>query len=197
MEWEAARRNRLELDEQKRLRDEELKTEGYSAPLAGKKKLNASRTELEEDLEMQRQLKAYENLRAEVRIREREELRSALGSDYDSEEDRDDLRDELTVTRTAPGPCQPRATKGFQDIEDQQTQMNQMLKEFSKPKARVDVQQMNEREVQWKTGWGNLTSPRWDAPGVPRNTPAVPRTGYRPPADAWEPQKVFDTGRRA
>ena len=40
---------------------------------------------------MQRQLKAYENLRAEVRIREREEGRSALGSDYDSEEDRDDI----------------------------------------------------------------------------------------------------------
>ena len=193
MEREAARRQ-FELDEQKRLREEELKQKDIQRRLLAEE-TERKRTELEEEIEMQRQLKAYENLRAEVRIREREELRSALGSDYDSEEDRDELHDQLTVTRTAPGPCQPQATKRFQDIEDQRAQMNQVLQEFSKPKARVDVQQMSERDV--VENWLEKSDvTRRDAPVVPRNTPAVPRTEYRPPVDAWEPQKVFDTGRQ-
>ena len=70
-----------------------------------------------------------------------------LGSDYDSDDDRDDLIGKLTETRDVPQTCQPRRTKEFQDMEVQKTQLNDVLHEFSKPKARVEVAHRSEREV--------------------------------------------------
>ena len=111
MEREAARRQ-FELDEQKRIRDEEIKQKDIQRQLL-KEETERQHRELEEELETQRQLAEYDKLRAEVKIREREEMRSILGSDYESS---DDEREDVTRCKTG-----PKQTLGFQDIEKQQT----------------------------------------------------------------------------
>ena len=74
---------RLEFERQSQLREEELKQANIRRKQL-EMETERRRQELEEELELQRQLKEYEQRKREVSIREREEMRSVLGSDYES-----------------------------------------------------------------------------------------------------------------
>ena len=89
---------------------------------------------------MQRKVSEFEKLQTEVKIREREEMRLTLGSDYESS---DEERDDVT---------QPKNTRrGFQDIEDQQAKMLSILQEYSKPQI-VQSMTILSHNVTWKIG---------------------------------------------
>ena len=47
--------------------------------------------ELDNALKLKKQKDEMENLQAELRLREREEVRTELGSDYESDSDREDV----------------------------------------------------------------------------------------------------------
>ena len=85
MEQEAARRQ-FELDQQRILRDEELKQKDIQRQIL-REETERQQRELEEELELQRQLAEYEKRRAEVHIRQRREMRSEFGSDFESSDD--------------------------------------------------------------------------------------------------------------
>ena len=88
-------------------------------------------------IEMQRKVSEFEKLQTEVKIREREEMRLTLGSDYESS---DEERDDVT---------QPKNTRrGFQDIEDQQAKMLSILQEYSKPHCAANGNSEPQRDVE-------------------------------------------------
>ena len=161
-------RERRQLKEQARLRDEQIKQTDIQWRLLQEEN-ERKQKEYEEEIETQRQITEYEKLRAEVRIRKREELRSALGSDFESS---DDECDDITKPRkrTTENP-------GFQSIDDQQAKMQKLLQSYSKP--------LNTKEVTPQhavTNWLQET----DAPAsrkleVPENLPAQTHQGYLPP----------------
>ena len=170
MEREAARRHvelerqRLELEEQNRRR------------LLLQEETERRQQELDEEFETQRQLEAYNNLRAEVQIREREELRSILGSDYESDDGPEDVT-RKQVPRRDP--------VRFQSDDDQQAMMHNILTDMSKPKPRVDVADMTQRRA--VENW--LDDSREKScvpPKVPLNTPAGVQDGY--------PQSKYEAG---
>ena len=182
---EAARRQ-LELNEQKRLRDEEIKRKDIQRRLL-QEETERQQRELEEELETQRQLAEYERRRAEVKIREREEMRSALGSDYESDDEREDVtREQVQVKKPT----------NFQPIEDQQASMLEILQEYSKPKINVDVSNMTQRK---RVGmWLDESDGMMRKPlQAPHNTPAVPQITYRLPAETRkEPLQLLDSQER-
>ena len=73
--------------------------------------------ELENELELNKQKHQMEKLQAELRLRESEEIREALGSDYDSDGDCDD-----DVTR----PKEPSPRYGF-PLESKQNELIQKV----------------------------------------------------------------------
>ena len=170
-EREAARRQ-FELDEQRRIRDEEIKQQDIQRRLL-QEETERQQRELDEELETRRQIAEYERLRAEVKIREREELRSTLGSDYESsDEERDDVTEpKKTATKTL----------GFQSIDDQQASMRKILQEFSKPTNVVENKTEPKRSVtNWLDDSNEFTAKTLK---VPHNTPALPREGCVPPIE--------------
>ena len=74
--------------------------------------------ELENALQLRKQRDEMENLEAELRLRQREEVRGELGSDYDSDSDRDDV--------TQPKHCAPKPQ--FQLECEQDEQMRNILR---------------------------------------------------------------------
>ena len=136
-----------------------------------KEKTERQQMELEEELKAQRQIAEYEGLRAEVKIREREELRSTLGSDYESsDEERDDVtQPKKTATKTL----------AFQSIDDQQASMRAILHEFSKPKNVVENKSEPKRSVNnWLDDSNAFATKTLQ---VPHNTLAQTGEGYIPP----------------
>ena len=128
--------------------------------------------ELEEEMETQRQIAEYEKLRAEVRIREREEMRSELGSDFESsdEEVERDVTKPKVVTKN---------TLRFQSDDDQQQKMLKILESYSKPLEASKV--TPQRAV---TNWLDDSREFADkTPKVPPNTPVPPREKYIPPIE--------------
>ena len=126
--------------------------------------------ELEEEMETRRQVAEYEKLRAEVQIREREEVRSNFASDYESsDEERSDVtRPKKTATKIL----------GFQSIDDQQESMREILRAFSKPKDLVEDKPAPQRNVtNWLEESDKFSSQKLK---VPFNTPAQPRERYVP-----------------
>ena len=109
MEREAARRQ-FELDDQRRIRDEEIKQKDIQRKLL-QEETERQHKLLEEEIETQRQIAEYEKRRAEVEMREREEVRSTLQSDYESsDEEREDVtRPNKTTTKNF----------GFKDMDQQ------------------------------------------------------------------------------
>ena len=91
-------------------------------------------------------------------------MRSTLGSDYESsDEEREDVtRPKKTETKNF----------GFQDIEDQQSQMVEILKDISKPVT------VDEPEVKIWLDQSHATNRK--LPQVPHNTPAQPQEGMSP-----------------
>ena len=88
LEREEAQR-RLKLDEENRRIEMERRIL--------KEETERRRQELDNQIEMQRRVAELEKLRAEVHIREQEEVRSQLGSDYESDEEIEDVtRPEIT-----------------------------------------------------------------------------------------------------
>ena len=79
----------------------------------------------------------FEKLHAEVKIREREEVRSQLESDYESDEEREDVTRPRITNR-------PRST--FQDISRQQEKMQDILKHMSKNQTVNPVSSIRESE---------------------------------------------------
>ena len=128
--------------------------------------------ELDEEMETRRQIAEYEKLQTEVKIRERKELRSALGSDYESS---DEERDDITQPKKA-----DKAKPGFQSIEDQQTIMHKFLEELSKPKNVAEENPVSQKQV---INWLDQSHATKRKPIVPFNTPAQPREGYVPQLD--------------
>ena len=156
-ERQAAER-RAELDREAARRQMELEEQARQRRIL-QEETERQHQELEEEMETRRQLAEYEKLRAEVQIREREELRSTLGSDYESsDEERDD------VTRCKSG---SRAQQGFQPIDEQQSSMLKILESYSKP--RLTTEATPQRAV---TNW--LDGPS-DKP--------TQHQGYVPPAE--------------
>ena len=86
---------------------------------------------------MQRRISEMERLRTEVQIREREEVRSQLCSDYESDEERED------VTRP---PATKLSRSAFQHITSQQEKMQDLLKHMSKPQTVDPVLSISENE---------------------------------------------------
>ena len=162
-----AARKQFELDEQKRIRDEELKQKDIQRRQL-QEEIEREEQELEEAIETQRQIDKYERLRDEIKIREREELRLTLGSDYESSDDEcDDItQPNKTVTKIL----------GFQSINDQQANMRKILESCSKPLNTKEV--TPQRAVtNWLQETDTLVSRKLK---VPKNTPAEPRQGYAP-----------------
>ena len=122
-----------------------------------------------------------------MKIREREEMRSALGSDYESDDEREDVtREQVQVKKPT----------NFQPIEDQQASMLEILQEYSKPKINVDVSNMTQRK---RVGmWLDESDGMMRKPlQVPHNTPAVPQITYRLPAETRkEPLQLLDSQER-
>ena len=77
---------------------------------------------MEKVMQMQKKQNEMENLQAELRLREREEIRNELGSDYDSDDDRVDV----TQTKMSAKP-----KSGFQPETDQEALMQQILRDVT------------------------------------------------------------------
>ena len=71
---------------------------------------------------MQKKIAEMERLKTEVNIREREDLRSALGSDLDSDEESEDITSPTSVINK---------NLKFQDENTQQSQMQDILRSFT------------------------------------------------------------------
>ena len=125
LEQEEARK-RLERKEEEARRRIEQEEELHRADL--KRKLLKEETErqqreLDHEIEMQKKVAEMEKLTAEVKIREREDLRSVLGSDYDSDEEHEDVTNPKNKTEK---------NLKFQDEKTQQSQMQDILQSFTK-----------------------------------------------------------------
>ena len=130
MEREAARqqmeleqlegRKRLERKEEEARRRIEQEEELYHANLQRKllkEETERQQRELEHEIEMQKRIAELERLKEEVNIREREELRSVLGSDLDSDEEHEDV--------TSPKRARLNLLLDFKTSEAQQSQMRE------------------------------------------------------------------------
>ena len=126
--------------------------------------------ELEEELELQRQLAEYERRRAEVNIRQREEMRSEFGSDFESTDE------EIERDVTKPKVVTKKNTL-FQPDDVQQASMLKILDSYSKPLETKEV--TPQRAVKaWLEKSDEFEGQKLK---VPFNTPAQPREGYVPP----------------
>ena len=126
--------------------------------------------ELDYQISMQQKIAEMEKLQAEVTIRESEEMRSILGSDYESDEEREDVTKSETV---------PKATIGSQTIEEQQSSMIEILNTIYEPKT-SDYVKPRDAVVSWL----DKSNAKESQPiRVPFNTPTNPRGGYVPPFD--------------
>ena len=116
-----------------------------------------------------------ERLIAEVKIREREDLRSVLGSDYDSDEEPEDVTNPKNTT-----------TKNFkfQDENTQQFQMRNILHSFTQVPAKAQV--TKELEVEAVSTWlrNSVHESKYDAPIESLYPSNDARAGYIPPTDA-------------
>ena len=142
---------------------------------------------------MQKKIAEMEKLTAEVNIRECEDLRSALGSDLDSDEEQEDVTSPKSVTKP---------TLGFQD-NVQQSQMREILHSYTAMSFKTPVLKKTEDDAVSTWLRDSVHGSKYDAPLVPRNTPSDTPTGYihqtdasrafarQPIAEARQTQKLF------
>ena len=111
-----------------------------------------------------------ETLQAEVKARKEEEMRAALGSDYNSEEEREDVT--LPSQREQP-------KRGFQPIEEQSACLAKVLEEIKRKQAESRPSGSREHVKTWL----HDTSLQFEKPPppAPRNTPANFQLGYQAP----------------
>ena len=163
-------RQRLEFEKQSQRREEELK----QADIRRKQlqlETERQQEELEEELELQRQLAEYERRRAEVNIRQREEMRSEFRSDFESSDE------EIERDVTKPKVVTKKNTLRFQPDDVQQASMLKILDSYSKPLETTEV--TPQRAVKnWLEKSDEFESQNLK---VPYNTPAQPHEGYVPP----------------
>ena len=171
-------RKELKRKEEEAIRRIEQEEELHRANL--KRKLLKEETErqqreLDHEIEMQKKVAEMEKLTAEVKIREREDLRSVLGSDYDSDEEPEDVTNPKNITK--------RNFK-FQDEKTQQSQMQDILRSFNQMPVKAQV--TKELEVDAVSTWlrDSVRGSKYDAPIVPLNTPKDAGIVYIPPTDA-------------
>ena len=129
--------------------------------------------ELEQAIQLQRKRHDVEALHTEVNARKAEEMRATLGSDYNSDEERDDV--------TSPRP----ATRGFQPIDEQSACLTKVLEEITRKQAESRPGGSREQVKSWLQD----ASRHYDTPPpqVPLNTPAVLQTGYKPQSQQYRP----------
>ena len=119
-EWESRERLKLE---------EETKRAEIKSRLL-KEETERRQKELDHQIAMQQKIADMEKLQTEVAIRENEEMRSTLGSDYESDEEREDVTRQTSVSKS---------NVGFQPDDEQQANMFDLLKTFSKPKPAITL----------------------------------------------------------
>ena len=168
----------IELEQQEARRRIEQEEELHRAKLKRqllKEETERQQRELDHEIEMQKKVAEVEKLTAEVKIREREDLKSVLGSDYDSDEESEDVTNPKNITT--------RNFK-FQDEKTQQSQMQDILQSFNKMPVKGQV--TKELEVDAVSTWlrDSVRGSKYDAPIVPLNTPKDVGIGYIPPTDA-------------
>ena len=166
MERNAAQRKleleqqRLAFEQQSKRRDEELKQADIRRKQL-EKETERQQRELEEEIELQRQISEYEKRKAEVHIRQREEMRSEFGSDVESDEELD-----IDVTKNV-----SKNTLRFQSDEAQQATMLKFLESYSKPLETNEI--TPQRAVKnWLDASSEFEGKHLK---VPQNTPAQPR----------------------
>ena len=127
--------------------------------------------ELESAMQLEKQKNEMENLQTELRLREKEEIRDELGSDYDSDSDRDDVT----------SPKEPVPKPKFQ-LESEQTKFMQRF-----------LQQITAEKLQIAPAFSDISNPvdNWMcdpaddiATPAPRDTLQIEQSkncGYVPP----------------
>ena len=186
-------RERLERQEAEVRRRIEQEEELHRANLRRKllqEETERQQRELDHEIEMQKKIAEMERLKTEVSIREREDLRSALGSDLDSDEEPEDVTSPTSVTNK---------NLKFQDENTQQSQMQDILRSFTQVPAKA--QASKETEVDAVSTWlrDSVRVFQCEPPKVPSNTPSDSRTGDKYPPDAsreWHTQTIGGIGRK-
>ena len=107
---------------------------------------------------MQKRVAETERLKAKVNIREREYLRSVLGSDIDSDEEREDVTNPKYVTIPI---------LGFQDIDVQQSKMLDILRSYTEVPVKAPV--VNKTKGDAVSSWLR-DSGRWSKSNAPLST---------------------------
>ena len=95
-----------------------------------KEETERQQRELDHEIEMQKKVAEMERLIAEVKIREREDLRSVLGSYYDSEEEPEVVTNPKNTTKK---------NLKFQDENTQQVKTRNILQSVTQMPAKAQV----------------------------------------------------------
>ena len=179
--------NQLKLDMERRaaqqrrdLDEMDAKAEQQQRELAARRKELEEETErrareFENAMQLQQAKDRLKSLQTEVHVRQREEMRQVLGSDYDSEEERDD-----DVTKPK--------RRNYQTFDEQTDCMKNILEDFTKQREEAQEQDSTGgvKVLQWLEDAGKTK--RAIAPQVPLNTPAnFNQRGYRPTAQDFAP----------
>ena len=165
-ERQAEAQRRFELDEEIRRKDLQRRML--------QEETERQQRELDHEIELQSKIAEMERLKAEVHARENEDLRSVLGSDVDSDEEREDVTSPKNVIKPKPK---------LYDTDMQQSQMREILQSFTQlpEKAQVHKQVEGDDVSTWLRD--SVHSLKSDAPTVPPNTRNDTRSGYIPVAE--------------
>ena len=179
MEREAAQqRQMLEAEaEQKRIESERQQTELASRRRELEEETERRTREVEHAIQLQRKRHEVENLQAEVSARKAEEMRAALESDYNSDEEHEDVTNPHHVTRPS---------RGFQPIEEQSACLTKVLEEITRKQAESRPGAARE-QVSWLQEHDAIRHYDTPPPQVPLNTPVVLQTGYKPQSQQYRP----------
>ena len=157
-----------------------LKGNALTAELASRRRELEEETErrareLEQAIQLQRKRDDVEALHTEVNARKAEEMRATLGSDYNSDDEREDVTNPSSVA----------LQRGFQPIEEQSACLTKVLEEITRKQAESRPGGPREQVKSWLQD----TSRHYDKPPpqVPLNTPAFPQTGYKAPSQGYQP----------
>ena len=125
--------------------------------------------QLNDEIELQESVNKLEELNAEVTIRQQEEVRRELGSDYESDEEREDV--------TQPTVLQPKPV--WQDEKKQTDDMLNLLKTISKREAEHPAPDFNPTKKACDIKFSTPYVSRAKANIVSNDSPA--QVGYIPP----------------